>query len=511
MRTLAAALVGGGLAGAWLVAGCFDYQDNCELALDCPRGTNGSSSSGGHDAGPTPPCIPSEIVGAVADTCGVFVSSSKGSDTNGKGTQAAPYQTLTKALAEAGSKPVYACGESFSEALSITSSATLYGALACASGWAYDAGSKTQLTAGADMIPLEISGATTSAEVYDFAITSANAMQSGGSSIGVLVAQATASFTRCDVTAGNGMAGSPGAPYMTPAQAGSSGIAGADACAAAMSFGGAAVTNTCSTTDSASGQGGDGDAAGAPAGGDGSTGSPLGAMNAGVGEGTTACTPGTVGDNGQPGSPGIGATGNGTLSATGYVGATGDDGQPGTVAQGGGGGGGAKGGSGTGQCLSASSAGGASGGSGGSGGCGGAGGKGGGPGGSSFALVSIDATLSFASVTLKAGSGGPGGDGGAGQGGGTGGGIGAGGTVPMNVALSPGCAGGPGGNGGNGGNGGGGRGGHAIGLAYTGTAAPSMTGVTFVKGTAGMGGMGDDSNGNMGDGAPGVVVNVQGF
>jgi hypothetical protein len=35
--------------------------------------------------------------------------------------------------------------------------------------------------------------------------------------------------------------------------------------------------------------------------------------------------------------------------------------------------------------------------------------------------------------------------------------------------------------------------------------------VTFVKGTAGAGGLGDDSDGNLGDGSPGVVADVQGF
>ena len=63
-----------------------------------------------------------------------------------------------------------------------------------------------------------------------------------------------------------------------------------------------------------------------------------------------------------------------------------------------------------------------------------------------------------------------------------------------------------------GGGGGGGRGGHAIGIAYTGTAVPSMTGVSFGKqGTPGPGGVGDDSMGNKGSGTSGVAANVQGF
>jgi hypothetical protein len=86
-----------------------------------------------------------------------------------------------------------------------------------------------------------------------------------------------------------------------------------------------------------------------------------------------------------------------------------------------------------------------------------------------------------------------------------------GGKVAMGSSLNPACDGGLGGVGGTGGQGGGGRGGHAIGIAYTGTAAPSMKGVSFSQGTAGAGGKGDDSMGNMGDGAPGVVADVQVF
>ena len=67
--------------------------------------------------------------------------------------------------------------------------------------------------------------------------------------------------------------------------------------------------------------------------------------------------------------------------------------------------------------------------------------------------------------------------------------------------------------GGAGGQGGGGRGGHAIGIAYTGMTAPSTMGVSFPKkGTAGMGGAGDDSmTGITGNGAAGVAADVQGF
>jgi hypothetical protein len=489
-------------------AGCFfvaDFED-CSLFphTGCPGGSSsgGDGGPGGGDGGPPAGCVPNESVDPVSDACGVFVSSSLGDDGNA-GTKEKPLKTLGAALAKG--KPVYACGEGFTEAVSIAESATLYGALSCAKGWVYDAAKKTQLTAGADAIPLTVSKAATSAEVLDFAITAADAMKDGGSSIAVLVAQAAVSFARCDVAAGNGKAGVAGAPYSMDAQAGADGKVGADACAADMSFGGKAVTNTCGGGNSVSGAGGIGDA---PAGGAGSPGSPLGTMNGGAGEITMACTDGSAGDAGAAGTAGTGATGLGTLSASGFAGVAGGDGGPGAVAQAGGGGGGAKGET-TANACSSGMGGGASGGSGASGGCGGLGGKGGNAGGASIALVSLNGTLTFSSVTLKVGSGGKGGDGGAPQAGGAGGTSGGAGGKGKNP-LKPGCAGGPGGKGGDGGKGGGGTGGHAIGIAATGT-APSMTGVTFTKGTAGGGGKGDNANGNTGDGASGVVADVQVF
>jgi len=482
------------------------------------QGSGGSSSSttsstasggtGGDDGGPPPGCIPSENVEAIADSCGVFVSSSLGDDANGKGTKEAPFATITQALANAKGKRVYACGEVFDkETVSITENAALYGALDCAKGWAYDAAKKTQLAPTVDAIALSISKATTNTEVYDFAITSANATQDGGSSIAVLVAQATASFTRCDVTAGDGAAGAAGTPYQTAAQAGSDGNPGKDACVADQSFGGKAVTNACGNPDSVSGAGGIGDAAG---GGNGTDGNPLGTTNFGTGDSGSGCGGGKPGDGGDtfgPATPGVGASGLGSISASGYTGVSGGPGGVGKPGQGGGGG--AKGGTGGGKCADMTSAGGASGGSGGSGGCGGLGGKAGGAGGSSIALVSIDATLSFASVTLKAGSGGKGGDGGAGQTGGNGGNGGPGGKAkPTYAQLNDGCL---GGEGGHGGNGGGGLGGHSIAIAATGKAVP-MSGWTPAKGgAAGAGGLGDNANGNMGNGAPGVVADVQVF
>src|SRR6185437_3803586 len=184
-----------------LMLGCAAAADvGCASAHPSGAGAATSSSGGDDggagrgDGGPAPSCIPSKSTFAVADACGVFVSSSKGSDTMGDGSKEEPYATLTKALAEANGQPVYVCGESFTETVWLPESATLYGGLDCTKGWVYDASTQTQLTTTADAIPLSISTATTSAEVFDFAITSASALQPGGSSIAVLVAQAAVSF-----------------------------------------------------------------------------------------------------------------------------------------------------------------------------------------------------------------------------------------------------------------------------------------------------------------------------
>jgi hypothetical protein len=504
-RTVLALLVG--FTATALVAGCVDYVAEYYTPLTDPKlatWDDGGDSGGG---GGTPiGCDPSKAADPVADSCGVFVSSSAGSDAGGKGTKAAPYATLTKALAAAKGKPVYACGEVFSaEAVSIAQSATLYGALDCSNGWAYDATKKTQLAPKAEGIALTIGGATTSAEVADFAITSESATQAGGSSIAVLVTQGAASFTRCDLVAGDGAPGSVGAPYPTSAQAGSMGLPGTDACAAAASLGGLPVTNACGNPDSVSGIGGTGQAA---KGSDGDSGSPGTLANGGIGDTGAGCGAGTKGDDGDTmglATPGNGATGTGTLSASGYAAPSSGNGGPGKPGQGGGGGGGAKGGSGAGMCMAAGSAGGASGGSGGSGGCGGLGGNGGSAGGSSIALVSIDATLSLAGVTLDPGAGGKGGDGGVGQSGGSGADGGPGGGAPASAtSLKPACPGGKGGSGGTGARGGGGLGGHSIGLAFTGKAPPSG-GWAAKPGSKGLGGTGDDTGGNPGDGSSGLA------
>jgi hypothetical protein len=516
------------LAAAAMGAGVMACVFNADLSScdqwpergKCPGiGTGGHTGTGGMgtggmDSGPPPNCIPSEVTGPVDKSCGVFVSSTKGDDMSGTGAPDKPYASIDKAIGEAKGKPLYLCGgDNFNKALKLTADVIVYGGLDCSTDWKYDAAKKTNLTAGNDEIPVTISGSGVSAQMFDMAITAQDAMNAGGSSIAVLVAQASAAFTRCDIKAGNGKDGKSGDPIPGSAASGVMGNPGNNACSAGIVVPGDTVSSMCGTPDSTSGIGGTGSAsAGAP----GAPGSPGSAMNGGPGEGGGLCGGGGTGDPGANGNPGLGAamTDIGSLSASGFTPAGGKGGSPGQPGQGGGGGGGAKGGTGTGKCTDPTKAGGASGGSGGSGGCGGQGGNGGLGGGSSIAVASVNGTLTFSAVTLSMGVGGAGGPGGMGQTGGNGADGGAGGKKGTATALNDACAGGKGGAGGNGGQGGGGRGGHALGIAYTGKAPAAASATTWkvaTPGTAGMGGMGDNTNGNAGNGAQGVAADMQQF
>jgi hypothetical protein len=454
----------------------------------------------------------------------VFVSSSLGDDAN-EGTKERPLRTLSAAMvkAAADAKPLYACAETFNEAVVLEAGIDVFGGLECANGWRWiGETTKTTLAAGSDQIPLTLTASASGALVADFAIEAADAMTDGGSSIAMVVDGATAALVRCDVRAGNGMPGAKGetpTDSVGPTDPTDPEIKGNDGAAACMApdqqFGGAAKENSLCPVASGGplgGAGGNGTLIEGGAGGaqtansqtaQGGAGQPstdpMNLWSCAVGMGLGG---GNTGSNGAPGDPGAGANDAaslGTLSSTGYTGLAGQPGLPGAPGQGGGGGGGAKGKP---TCA------GASGGGGGAGGCGGNGGLGGQAGGASIGIVSLGATLTFDTVTIRTGNGADGGEGGDGQGGGIGGLGGTGGLGDSNApATLAACGGGNGGQGGTGGKGGGGRGGHAIGIAHTG-AAPAIDGVTIETGTLGSGGTGADADHN---GAPGVKANVQEF
>ncbi len=484
------------------LSGCFAAAEDCTRALTCDVGAPGSGGVGGSggaaDAGPQ--CLDDPMNAMVADDCGIFASSSLGDDKNA-GTIDAPVKTIGQALALAAyaKQRVYACAEIFPEAVAMPAGFTLFGGFSCTQKWAY-AGSlmPTIIKPTASTIPLTLlQGAGGAILVTDVQAEAPNASEPGASSIAALANKdAVAELRRCNLIANHGAAGKLGAPadiHDMPADEGTQGKAGADACTADMVSGGAQVKTSCGGVTSIGAHGGNGGPTSGTAGSDGQpvpVPNPLGLGLGGFGEGAgMACLEGGTGADGANGQEALGAHGPGHLSELGYTGIWGQDGGVALPGQGGGGGGGRKAGV---LFCGAGSKGGASGGSGGSGGCGGKGGKGGGPGGASIALVSLTQRLTLTSCHLSAGDGGDGGPGGANQIGGAPGSAGEGGMGKNGSGF--GCPGGQGGKGGNGGNGGGGLGGPSIALASLYAEFPPGGDTTQTMGKAGKGGGGGNPN-----------------
>jgi hypothetical protein len=503
-----------GLLSTLVQSGCFHAADDCELnpILGCGRWALLSTSTGVPPVG----CIPSENKDPIADTCGLFVSSSRGKD-NASGSKSAPLQTLRAAFAKANGRPVYACAESFSGSVTLSGGSSFYGGLDCGMGWRFvGSAKKTSLVGEADAPALTIAKAAGGSEVADVDVLSPPAKMPGSSSIAVLVDEATVTLSRCSLAAGNGADGAAGenAPPMSAA-AGKDGGKGGDACSAENVNGAGQVINTCGAENSIGGSGGAGTATnGVP----GAPGLPESSSSGQAGQGDNGSAGwscgakggGGGGDSGAPGTPGAGAgmSALGSLRATGFSPAPGTDGLAGKIGQGGGGGGGAKGGSL--ECNGKPGTGGASGGSGGAGGCGGNGGKGGQGGGASIALVSFKAALSLYGVTLSAANGGKGGTGGDLQLGGPGGLGGLGGSNLATAGLKSACKGGDGGSGGEGGPGGGGRGGHSLGIAYLGT-APVIDAQHITTTSPGSGGLGGNKSLKNNAGTDGLAIPIQAF
>src|ERR1700733_11156122 len=140
-------------ATAWGAQGCYDLAGDCQLNLCGGSGTGTSSSS---SSGAAPSCDPSENRGAVADTCGVFASSTA-DGAIADGTRASPFAALQDAVDAAmkgGTGRVYACAGTFDGAVQIPAGVTLYGGLACESGWS--PGGQTTITADPGVVPIEL-------------------------------------------------------------------------------------------------------------------------------------------------------------------------------------------------------------------------------------------------------------------------------------------------------------------------------------------------------------------
>ncbi|MFO0613159.1 MAG: hypothetical protein U0414_11245 [Polyangiaceae bacterium] len=479
-------------------------------------GTTTGASMTSSSTGVMPGCELTEGM-AIEATCGVFV---KAGPTNGDGSQASPFNTISAAVAAHPNQAIsiYVCGtDTFDEAVNLGAS-SLRGGLTCAD-WKFSAtNGRPTIEGPPDLIAVtSIAMAGQSRVIDSMIIHSPAAVSPGASSIGLLVFEGDMLIARSKITAEAGAKGKKGTDGGAQGPASMGGLPGKNACGAIIPTPpGSTIIQSCNGMAGASlgGSGGNGDIGN---GSDGSPGSAGGLGQKGIGEpgsGSWSCSGGgngTGGADGSPGMVGLSGTDKGTLSVSGFTPLPGGDGDPGVNGQGGGGGGGAKGlidcdpvamGNQTGP--------GASGGSGGAGGCGGLPGGGGVGGGSSFAVVALQAALSFSGMTsLASGPGGIGGDGGIAQPGASGG---TGASGGMGVAGSKNaCRGGDGGQGGNGGGGGGGRGGHSASVVYVGT-APNPLGATFGQApsdAAGGIGHGNPNGGN--NGMSGVSCKILDF
>ena len=425
--------------------------------------TGGSGGEGGQggSGGSTPAeCIPSEATDAVGANCGVFVSSSLGDDAGNDGSRDKPFATVKKALEKADAKRIYVCAEQtpLAEDVLVERAVELYGGLDCGNGWVYDAQKPTRIATAAGLVPMRIQGVAGEVEVEDFDLAAADAVDAGGSSVGMFVESASdVTLRRVNITAGTGKAGTDAVlvPFAYAPQTALNGNP------ATPGMGGLEKTCVCgrgAAAPSIGGKGGDDVMDGQ----DGEMGLP----NHGGGAGGTVgmdCVPG-LGKAGSPpaanGAAGPGAAASGSIDpALGWVPEAGAPGVHGAPGQGGGGG--ASDDDGTGA-----------GGGGGCGGCGGAGGPGGGGGGASIALLVRASNVTAQGGTWTAQAAGAGGSGIAGQQGQTD--VGDGGD-----SQSGGCDGGSGATGAAGGPGGGGAGGVSAAVVSQGT-APVIDGTELV-------------------------------
>jgi hypothetical protein len=509
---------------------CTDFPGACE-----PAGQGGSGGSGGDATTTTgtsgggmggagggggegggvvvpPDCDPRELGddATIDASCGVFVypRDNQTMPAGSTGTKTAPYRDLTNALADnPDGKPIFVCtgADPIDEAFVLDSSVVLFGGFVDCENWVVGAPTaRSPWTAPAGEVPLKVVGNTTNVVLSRFAITAQDAVGleadgQGKSSIALWVDAASVDVDRCELRAGDGVAGAEGeSPPMAMAPA-PNGDNGANGCIDGMNkSGGSGGVNVCVDTDGnmvnvSGGLGGTGTATANGGSGDPGEPNPDGTPPDGGAGGKrqdgTGCGPGGGGQSGT--NADAAATpptdSAGLLSAEGYRGPSPADGKRGNPGTGAGGGGGAR------QCVvDMMTRAGPGGGGGGAGGCGGVGGKGGAAGGASIALFAVNASnISLSDVLLAAAAGGQGGRGALGQEGQLGGGAGGVGGLPgTGTAGAAACIGGQGGQGGQGGPGAGGAGGVSALIALGAGATVNRTGSTSsdVLGTAGAAG-----------------------
>jgi len=432
-----------------------------------------------------------------------------GGDDGAAGTDAAPFLTISHAVAQAAAdatrKAVYIRSGTYTEHVVLADGVSLYGGYQPGGGRSSDPTTIQAPVGTAETI----FGSGATHVVLQLLVVHGAAATSGGATSYAIRAIAGSSLALQNVTAsgGTGKDGAAGAtPATVPGGSGecgglSAGVCGATATGGAGGAGGYAGGAGGSGHPNADGDAGQPGAGPHPGTGGSGYVSDCGFMRD---AGTTflpTCTPTNVGTNGVSATvPGTaGSVGGGVAFTTTSAGATwsapaATAGTAGTPGSGGGGGHAGKGATaysctGTAQTLA-----GGGGGGGGAGGVGGGGGGGGQNGGGSFGLYLSGSIAVVESGSLAGGTAGNGGNGGSGGGGGAGGPGGAGGHGQ--TASQPGCtgaagyggAGGAGSAGGAGGAGGGGAGGPSAGLFAVGSKFVIKPGAAVTSGTAGTGG-----------------------
>jgi hypothetical protein len=450
-------------------------------------GDTGITGGEGGEAGGGTPCdpllSPGEDACVIDDVYAVFVSPT-GSDDEGDGTKASPFESFAKAIESAAlnDKRVFACADGgvFGERVSIDAEANgveIYGGFSC-DDWTYDATAKTSVVSPTPLALHIVDAEDVTIEGFRF--EAADGSLPGESSVGAFVVNSTGVvLRRVEIVAGDGVKGADGGlvGFDPPSQEELNGYSEA--------MGGGQKICACQgTLMSAGGAGGPPAIGGQP----GSFGFPDHDGDGDRGHGGTpnTCGSGGSGDDGAdapPVSAASGATDLGSVSSAGWQPAAGYDGATGQPGQGGGGG--------------ASRNENGHGGGGGCGGCGGTGATKAFGGGGSIGLLAVDSDVTLVAAGLTTNVAGDGGNGSAGEPAQEE--FGFGGIVDIGVDS---CVGGAGGLGANGGASGGGAGGISVGIVWTGDEEPGQTDVTFELGTAGDGGIG---------GEPGVNDGIDGL
>ncbi|MEM7417523.1 MAG: Ig-like domain-containing protein [Gemmatimonadota bacterium] len=419
------------------------------------------------------------------------------------GTREAPLASIQEAIDAADAlgdgTDVYVAAGTYAETLTLAANVGLYGGFD-ADSWDFDPDvSMTVVEGGSTAV---VARGASSIRMSWMHIRAADAVDDGGSSIGLLFEDATDALLRGNVIeAGAGMDGRPGTDRGTRGGRGGDGSDGGGhgSCSDATGGRGGGIGGQDGWN------GGRGGAGGKSAGSGGSKGNGDDGGAGGSGStGREAGSPGTPGDPGPIGSSGAGGAAFGSVDDDGYYPAVGGTGGTGRAGFGGGGGGGGT------NIVFAAIACGGGGGGGGEGGVGGYGATGGLGGGASLGVLLLGASdvvvVESDIRTSEGGAGGIGGRGGAGQEGGDGGDGGSG----DGDDRYAGGKGGKGGRGGTGGPGGGGGGGPSIGIvAQASVTLDASEGNVYTLGPAGPGGIsgGTGINGQAGTETEVHVVN----